>query len=156
MKKIILFALISVMTLGLSAQKAAQKPAGKSLQTVTIQTNGVCQKCADRFKENVPYFKGVKTYSYDTKTAKLTISYDASKTNPDALRKEVSKLGYNADNVKADQAARAKLPACCRVEKGSSCCSSQSKSGCADQAKSGCAGQAKSGCGNHGNGHNHK
>lgn len=120
------------MTLGLSAQKSSQKPASKNVQTITIQTNGVCQKCADRFNENVPYFKGVKASTYDTKTAKLTITYDAKKTNPDKLREDVSKLGYNADNVKADQAARAKLPACCRAEKG------------------------KSGCGKHGSCSNHK
>ena len=136
MKKLILLALVSLITLGVSAQQT--KTATKGVQTVTIQTNGVCQKCADKFKENVPYFKGVKSYNYDMKTAKLTINYDAKKTNPDQLRQEVSKLGYNADNVKADPAARAKLPACCRVEKG--------KSGCG-----GCAGHGNGqGCGNHG------
>ena len=135
MKKLILLALVSLITLGVSAQQS--KTASKGEQTVTIQTNGVCQKCADKFKENVPYFKGVKSYTYDTKTAKLTINYDAKRTNPDQLRQEVSKLGYNADNVKADPAARAKLPACCRVEKG--------KSGCG-----GCAGHGNGqGCGNH-------
>ena len=105
MKKIIILAIAAILTLGANAQQAS-----KGEQTVTIQTNGVCQKCADKFKENVPYFKGVKSYSYDMKTAKLTINYDAKKTNPDQLRTEVSKLGYNADNVKADPAARAKLP----------------------------------------------
>ncbi len=133
MKRIIILALVSLITLGVSAQKTASK----NEQTVTIQTNGVCQKCADKFKENVPYFKGVKSYTYDMKTAKLTINYDAKKTNPDQLRTEVSKLGYNADNVKADPAARAKLPACCRAEKSGGC--------------GGCAGHGNSqGCGNHG------
>lgn len=133
MKKIIILALVSLITLGVSAQKTASK----NEQTVTIQTNGVCQKCADKFKENVPYFKGVKSYTYDMKTAKLTINYDAKKTNPDQLRTQVSKLGYNADNVKADPAARAKLPACCRAEKSGGC--------------GGCAGHGNGqGCGNHG------
>jgi len=115
------------------------------LAFVSLITNGVCQKCADRFKENVPYFKGVKSYTYDMKTAKLTINYDAKKTNPDQLRQEVSKLGYNADNVKADAAARAKLPACCRAEKGSGCCSGGAGHGCGNKASA-------QGCGNHGNG----
>ena len=133
MKKLILLALVSLITLGVSAQQS--KTASKGEQTVTIQTNGVCQKCADKFKENVPYFKGVKSYTYDMKTAKLTINYDAKRTNPDQLRQEVSKLGYNADNVKADPAARAKLPACCRAEK--------SAGGCGHS------------CGNHGNANGH-
>ena len=137
MKRLILLALVSLITLGASAQQS--KAASKNEQTVTIQTNGVCQKCADKFKENVPYFKGVKSYNYDMKTAKLTITYDSKKTNPDQLRQQISKLGYNADDVKADPAARAKLPACCRAEKSSSGCG-------------GCSGHGKGqGCGNHGN-----
>ena len=131
MKKIIILALAAIISLGANAQQAS-----KGEQSVTIQTNGVCQKCADKFKENVPYFKGVKSYTYDMKTAKLTINYDSKKTNPDQLRQQISKLGYNADNVKADQAARAKLPACCRAEKSSGC--------------GGCAGHGNGqGCGNH-------
>lgn len=88
-----------------------------SIQKVVIQTNGVCSKCEALFKENVPFFKGVKDYAYDPKTSKMTITYDSKKTNPDLLRQQISKLGYNADNVKADPAARAKLPACCQVDK---------------------------------------
>jgi len=146
MKRLIVLALVSLITLGVSAQ--ATKSVSKNEQTVTIQTNGVCQKCADRFKENVPYFKGVKSYTYDMKTAKLTIVYDSKKTNPDQLRQEISKLGYNADNVKADAAARAKLPACCRAEKSSGC------GGCSGHGSGGCGNHGGSqGCGNHGSGH---
>ena len=169
MKKLILLALVSLITLGANAQQS--KAASKGEQTVTIQTNGVCQKCADKFKENVPYFKGVKSYTYDMKTAKLTINYDAKRTNPDQLRQEVSKLGYNADNVKADPAARAKLPACCRAEKGAGGCghdcgkhANASGHNCGNHGgEKSCQGQANGhNCGNHGekscqgqaNGHN--
>ena len=143
MKKIIILAIAAILTLGANAQQVS-----KGEQTVTIQTNGVCQKCADKFKENVPYFKGVKSYSYDMKTAKLTINYDAKKTNPDQLRTEVSKLGYNADNVKADPAARAKLPACCRAEKGAGGCSGHGGGqGCGNHGaeQKSCAGHAQGG-----------
>ena len=150
MKKLILLALVSLITLGANAQQS--KAASKGEQTVTIQTNGVCQKCADKFKENVPYFKGVKSYTYDMKTAKLTINYDAKRTNPDQLRQEVSKLGYNADNVKADPAARAKLPACCRTEKTAGGCGhSCGNHGSANGHSCGNHDASKSGhnCGNH-------
>ena len=111
MKKFILLALMAIVTLGSYAQKE---------QSVTIKTNASlnCDKCADRFKENVPFFKGVSNYEYNKATGVLTINYNASKTSPDQLRQQISKLGYNADNVAADKAAREKLPACC---KGGSC-----------------------------------
>lgn len=124
MKKLAILVLAVVMGLTANAQsvKSANNGQAKKAQTTTIQkiviqTNGVCEKCENLFKENVPFFKGVKDYSYDAKTSKMTITYDSKKTNPDMLRQQISKLGYNADNVKADAAARAKLPACCQVEK---------------------------------------
>ena len=86
-------------------------------QTVVIQTNGVCGMCKDRFMENVPFFKGVKDCKYDMATSKLTVIYDLQKTDADAIRQGISKWGYSADAVKADEAARAKLPACCRADK---------------------------------------
>ena len=129
------------VTLSAAPAKQAATPV---IQKVVIQTNGVCSKCEDLFKENVPFFKGVKDYTYDPKTSKMTISYDAKKTNPDLLRQQISKLGYNADNVKADPAARAKLPACCQVDKkpgqAAGCCDHGSKSGCSGHNHGQCQG----------------
>ena len=129
--------------LTVGAAPAKQAPTTTSIQKVVIQTNGVCSKCEALFKENVPFFKGVKDYSYDPKTSKMTIAYDSKKTNPDLLRQQISKLGYNADNVKADPAARAKLPACCQVEKkpgqDAGCCGH-------DANKGGCSGHSNGQC----------
>ena len=150
MKKLAILILAALISFGAAAQNAKQTTSTNAtakaattttIQKVVIQTNGVCSKCEALFKENVPFFKGVKDYSYDSKTSKMTIAYDSKKTNPDLLRQQISKLGYNADNVKADPAARAKLPACCQVDK---------KPG----QEAGCAGHQHSGCGGC-NGHNH-
>ncbi|MCQ2285633.1 MAG: cation transporter [Bacteroidales bacterium] len=94
----------------------------KNLQTIEIQTNGVCEKCQTLMMENIPYEKGVSDCTYDMHSSKLTVTYNPAQTNPDKLRSAVSKLGYNADNVKADSVARAKLPACCKAPKGNSSC----------------------------------
>lgn len=154
MKKLAILILAVVMGLTAAAQNAKTTADSKStskqatlntvpakqmptsvIQKVVIQTNGVCSKCEALFKENVPFFKGVKDYTYDPKTSKMTIAYDPKKTNPDLLRQQISKLGYNADNVKADPAARAKLPACCQVDKkpgeaAAGCCGHDHKGGC--------------------------
>lgn len=117
MKKLILMLVVALFAVG---SINAQNKVSTSVAKVEIQTNASknCQKCVDRFKENVPFFKGVKDYTFDSKTAKITVFYDGAKTNPEQIRMQISKLGYDADNVKADAAARAKLPNCC---KGGSC-----------------------------------
>ncbi|MEG2103363.1 MAG: heavy-metal-associated domain-containing protein [Flavobacterium sp.] len=127
MKKILILALVAIV--GLTATAQTSKTANET-QTVMIQTNGVCKHCEDLFKEKVPFFKGVKDYSYDAKTSKMTITYDAKKTSPEVLRAQISKLGYDADGVKADAAAREKLPACCKTSK-----KSDGHQGCPNQHK---------------------
>lgn len=118
MKKLFLIALIAIIGTVAEAQTTEKA-------TIEIQTNGVCKTCEELFTKNVPYFKGVTDYSYDAATAKMKVTYSTKKTTADEIRKGISKLGYNADNVKADPAAREKLPACCKADKNSS-----SKSGC--------------------------
>lgn len=122
MKKYFLTLLIAVIGVTAFAQKS-------KTETITIQTNGVCGKCKDIFAENIPYFKGITDYSYDMETAKVKVTYNPQKTNPDEIRKGISHLGYNADNIKADAKAREKLPACCRTEGGHSGCSHDHGSG---------------------------
>ena len=102
----------------LAVSVMAQK---SSNEVIVIQTNGVSEKCKVIFTEKVPYFRGVVDFSYDIKTAKMTVAYNPKKTTPAEIRKGVSDLGYNADDVKANPEARAKLPECCRMPKPSSC-----------------------------------
>ena len=139
MKKLLVTLIAVVLVLGAAAQTkttstntqkqtttVSSKPAtataadskASTLTTITIQTNASknCKSCVNRFKENVPFFKGVKEYTYDPATVKLTVTYDTKKTTADQIRKQISDLGYDADNVKANPSARAKLPACCRKE----------------------------------------
>jgi len=132
MKKIIVMLVATVMTFGAMAQSKTSTPSSSSkattstvsqsksssYTTITIQTNASknCKSCVNRFKDNVPFFKGVKEYTFDSATAKLTVTYDSKKTTADQIRKQISDLGYDADKVKANEAARAKLPPCCRKE----------------------------------------
>ena len=124
MKKLLTFLIVVLMGMTVFAQKA-------ETQTITIQTNGTCEHCKKVMMENVPQWKGVEKCSYDLKTAKLTITYQPQKTSPETLRTAISQLGYDADNVKADAEARAKLPSCCtQANKGQGCGGHGSTGGC--------------------------
>ena len=118
MKRILSFIALLAIVFSLSAQQQSKT------QTVTIQTNGTCAQCKKIMMENVPQWQGVKECTYDMQSAKVTITYDSKTTNVDKLREGISKLGYNADNVKADPEARAKLPKCCTAPKTSAGCGS--------------------------------
>jgi len=107
---IMLFALMLLSSAAFSQDKKAE--------TIKIKTSAVCDQCKDRIEKGMAFEKGVKTVALDVDTKIVTITYNPSKTTPDDLRKAISKLGYNADNVARDKAAYAKLPACCKKETG--------------------------------------
>lgn len=93
------------------AQEEIEEPKEK---TIKIQTSAICGMCEERIESNISYEKGVKSVELDDETKIVTITYKTAKTNPDKLRKAISKLGYDADDVEADKEAHDKLPKCCQ------------------------------------------
>jgi len=88
----------------------------KKIDTIKIKTSAVCGMCKERIENGLAYEKGVKDVSLDVETKIVTIRYNTKSTNPDNLRKKISKLGYDADDIPCDKAAYDKLPACCKKD----------------------------------------
>lgn len=86
------------------------------LDTLVVRTSAVCDMCVTTIESEMIYEKGVKKVTVDLAAVTVTVQYDPRKTNPDALRKGVTKLGYYADDLAGDPKAFANLPACCQKE----------------------------------------
>jgi len=126
MKKIVLVVTLVIFGFAVMAQQQCSSAAAtrsaegpklevKGAETVVIQTNAYSSKSNDIFKESIPFVKGVKEFKFDEKTSQIAVAYDAKKTNPAAIRAAIAKLGFDADQVKANEQARAKLPAECKT-----------------------------------------
>ena len=89
---------------------------GKKSEIIVIKTSIVCGMCKDRIEQGLAFEKGIKDVKVDLETKTTTVSYVTLKTNPDQIRKLISKLGYDADSIAADKLAYTKLPACCKKD----------------------------------------
>lgn len=113
MKKILLLSLFTLFTSSVAAQS-------KKNQKVVIKTVlncdhcKVCETCGKNFEENLYKIKGLKMYELDEKEMTITVFYNREKTNPQTIKTAISKLGYDADEVKADMEAYEKLDGCCK------------------------------------------
>jgi len=127
MKKILVIVTLVLFGFSLMAQhqcssaKAAKCTDGpklevKGAETIVIQTNAYSEKSDAIFKESLPFVKGVKEYKYDANNYKVAVAYDAKKTNPEKIREAIAKLGFDADQVKANEKAREKLPEECKTK----------------------------------------
>ena len=87
----------------------------KALETVTIKTPSVqCEMCKDRIEKFMAREEGVtKTVvDYKRKTAKVTFWTD--KTNVENVKTAIANVGYDADDVTANEESYNKLPSCCK------------------------------------------
>lgn len=82
-------------------------------QEVVIQTTAQCGECKVNIEKALLAEKGVRFAELDIKSKKVTVVYNPKKITPDDLRKAISLVGYDADNVPADSAAVLKLKPCC-------------------------------------------
>ena len=105
MKKIFI-ALFSILTINAWAQK----------ETVQIKTSAECVAncCKDGIEEEMQFTKGVTAVNLDVESQVLTVTFKTKKNSVDNIRKIISNLGYNADDVKANESAHNDLPNCCQ------------------------------------------
>ena len=95
MKKIIMLCLVAVLGFGLSDAVAQKK--GGNVKTTVFVTDIDCEGCAKKVTNSIPFVKGVKDVKVDVPTKKVTVTYDAAKTNDAALLKAFQKVKVKAE-----------------------------------------------------------
>lgn len=87
----------------------------KAVQTVTIKTPTVqCEMCKKRIEEYMIRETGVQkvTVDYKRKTTKVTFVTD--RTNIENVKTAIANVGYDADDVTANEESYKELPKCCK------------------------------------------
>jgi len=110
-----LLTLIAVFFFALN-MSAQTKESGKAEIKVSIECDHckVCETCGHNFRDNMLKVKGVKMYELNEEKKTITVYYNTKKTDLATIKTAISKLGFDADDVKADADAYAKLDGCCK------------------------------------------
>jgi copper chaperone CopZ len=117
MKTVKIF-IAAVILMTISANAFSQTTAQKSTdpKTEAFKVWGACGMCKDRI-EKTAKTEGATSAAWDAKTNMLTVTYDPSKTNKDALSKKLASVGHDTEKYKADDKVYAALPGCCHYER---------------------------------------
>jgi len=110
MKKVSLF-LVAIVVVLVSGSLAAQTP--KTLE-LEIKTSAQCSMCKETIEKAMAFEKGVVKAELVVETKILKLTYKPAKTSPETIRKAVSAVGYDADEVAAEPKAYASLSDCCK------------------------------------------
>jgi|ERR1041385_3332318 copper chaperone CopZ len=93
---------------------ATSTKAPSKTSTIQIKTSGECDMCKKKIEGEIGKMAGVKKAELDVATHVLTVEYNPKKVSPDKIRKAISDIGYDADDVKANNRAQKELPQCCQ------------------------------------------
>lgn len=81
---------------------------------IDVKVSTQCEMCKERIEKALAFEKGVTNSVVDLEKDIVKVTYKKGKTTPEAIKKAISLVGYDADDVAADAKAYAKLPGCCK------------------------------------------
>ncbi len=84
-------------------------------EKIIILTSAVCDQCQTRIESSLLGQKGIYSAELNLDTKALTVVFNPDKISASEIRSFVSNLGYDADDIKRNQAAFDNLPACCKL-----------------------------------------
>ncbi|MBL7803010.1 MAG: heavy-metal-associated domain-containing protein [Saprospiraceae bacterium] len=115
--KFALFLFGLVFSLSACSQKSAA-PAATTLQkTDTFIVSGNCGMCKKTIETSATSVKGVSKAVWDINSHQLTVTYDPVKASVDQIQQKIAAAGYDNAGHRGNDAAYAKLPACCHYER---------------------------------------
>ena len=105
--KLTLLALVGLVSIDFAQQKAVQK--------VVIKTPSVqCEMCKDRIEKYLSREPGITAVKVDYKKKTTTVSYLTDRNDLDQIKTAIANIGYDSDDVAAEETSYAKLPKCCK------------------------------------------
>ena len=87
----------------------------KAVQTVTIKTPTVqCEMCKKRIEEYMIRETGVQKVVVDYKRKTTKVTFVADRTNIENIKTAIANVGYDAEDVTANEDSYKDLPKCCK------------------------------------------
>jgi len=112
-----LASIITLITLFVAGCAKKVEPVELKFQTASIKVESAqCGTCATAIAKALKGVEGVDKAEVDIKTKTASVTFLPAKTSLASLEDAITKVGYAANDKKADPKAYEKLDDCCKVE----------------------------------------
>jgi len=106
--KTILLSAVCVIFSAMAAMAQASKK-------VVIQTPSVqCSMCKSKIESYLKREPGIQAVNVDFKKKTTTVTYITDRNNIEQIKTAIANVGYDAEDVTAEESAYKKLPKCCK------------------------------------------
>ena len=104
------FAFLGFISTGFSQQKVSQKAI---IKTPTVQ----CEVCADKVTFFISHQEGVTSVNVNIRKRTTTVTWLTDRTTLENIKVGIANLGYDADDIEAEEYAFKRLPKDCKAHK---------------------------------------
>ncbi len=73
-----------------------------------------CESCKERIERYLSKEEGILESNVNYKKKQITVKFMSDRTNIENIKTAIANIGYDADDVEANQDMYKKLPACCK------------------------------------------
>ncbi len=88
-----------------------------SNQAHSFNVKGNCGMCKTKIEKAANSVEGVSSVNWNVDTKVITLLFNESKTNLDAIHNAIAKVGYDTDKVKANDEVYNNLHGCCKYDR---------------------------------------
>lgn len=106
-------AVFFISNTALGQQKTIQKAVIKTV--IHCDHCKVCETCGGLLEKTLLKKKGIQMITLDEKEMTITVIYNSKKVDLNSIKIAISKLGYDADDIKADPKGYENLDGCCKA-----------------------------------------
>lgn len=108
-----LFALFCLSTVSFAQYQQTQKAIGKAvIKTPTI----LCEKCQEKVEFFISHTEGVSSCTVNIYKKTTTVTWYNDRTTLENIKTAIANLGYDADDIEAEEYAFKRLPKECKAE----------------------------------------
>lgn len=108
----IIAAVFLISNVASAQQKTTQKAVIKT--AIACSHCKECETCGGLLEDTLLKTKGIQMITLDAAAETITVIYNSKKTDLPTIKTAISKLGYDADDVKADPTGYENLDGCCK------------------------------------------
>ncbi len=110
---LILISSFCFVSIGFSQYQQTQKVAGKAvIKTPTV----LCDKCKDKVEFFISHTEGVTSVKTNIRQKTTTVTWLNDRTTLENIKVAIANLGYDADDIEAEEYAYKRLPKDCKIE----------------------------------------
>ncbi|MBK8609019.1 MAG: cation transporter [Chitinophagaceae bacterium] len=110
---LLVIAVFCLGTIGFGQYQTQQKVIGKAvIKTPTI----LCEKCQEKVEFFISHTEGVTSTKVNIRKKTTTVTWLTDRTTLENIKVAIANLGYDADDIEAEEYAFKRLPKTCKAE----------------------------------------